>query len=104
MRDFLLGVGAAALVSIGTALVTYSIFKAKNYIDNIELLSSQLKLKAEEIKNNYINIIRCKDCVYYEDILGFGCFHPMQEQGCNSEGGECLRMNPDDFCSYGKLK
>lgn len=49
-----------------------------------------------------VEVIRCKDCMYYEDICGYDCFHPKQEHGCNSEGGECLNMNPDDFCSYGK--
>ena len=78
MREFLLGVGAATLLSIGVALVTHSIFKAKNYVDNIELTSLQLKLNAEETKNNSVNIFRYRACVYYEDILGFNCFHPMQ--------------------------
>lgn len=56
----------------------------------------------EQSTADVVEVIRCKDCMYYEDICGYDCFHPKQEHGCNSEGGECLNMNPDDFCSYGK--
>ena len=56
----------------------------------------------EQPTADVVEVIRCKDCMYYEDICGYDCFHPKQEHGWNSEGGECLNMNPDDFCSYGK--
>lgn len=51
-----------------------------------------------------VEAVRCKDCMHYKDSCGYSCFHPNQEQGWNSEGGECLNMNPDDFCSYGNKK
>ena len=52
-----------------------------------------------------VEVVRCKDCKYYEEgISGYSCFHPKQERGWNSEGGECLKMKPYDFCSYGDVK
>ena len=52
-----------------------------------------------------VEVVRCKDCKYYEEgIIGYSCFHPKQERGWNSEGGECLEMKPYDFCSYGIAK
>lgn len=48
-------------------------------------------------------IVYCKDCIYYIEKERL-CFHPKQEYGWNSEGGECLQMEPNDFCSYGEKK
>ena len=48
-----------------------------------------------------VEVVRCKDCVFYYAKDG-DCFHPKQEGGWNSEGGECLNMEETDFCSYGK--
>ena len=56
----------------------------------------------EQPTADVVEVVRCKDCMHYKDSCGYSCFHPNQEQGWNSEGGECLNMNPDDFCSYGK--
>ena len=50
-------------------------------------------------------IVFCEDCKHYEKVCGeYKCFHPKQESGWNSEGGEHLLMKPNDFCSYGDKK
>lgn len=50
-----------------------------------------------------VEVVRRKDCKYYEEgIREHSCFHPKQECGWNSEGGEYLEMKPYDFCSYGE--
>jgi hypothetical protein len=50
-----------------------------------------------------VKVVRCKDCVFYYAEDG-DCFHPKQEEGWNGEGGECLKMEKTDFCSYGKRR
>lgn len=49
-----------------------------------------------------VPVVRCSQCKYYtENHL---CFHPKQEYGWNSQGGECLQMEANDYCSYGERK
>ena len=42
-----------------------------------------------------VEVVRCKDCIYYHKQLGYGF-------------GQCSKYNimpyPDDFCSYGERK
>ena len=45
------------------------------------------------------NIVHCKDCKHRSEK---NCFHPQQEFGFESIGGECLSVNDTDFCSYGE--
>ena len=69
-------------------------------ISQLESYGVDLGQKADVVK-----VVRCKDCKHYtETIRKFVCFHPKQESGFNSEGGECLEMKPNDFCSYGERK
>ena len=86
-------------IALGIGFCNPEIFESKEYARG---WNSAIKIIENAPTADVVEVIRCKDCMYYEDICGYDCFHPKQEHGWNSEGGECLNMNPDDFCSYGK--
>lgn len=79
-----------------TAQLKNSQFADRRFIDGVSAVETLIKTAPE--------IVRCKDCMYCEDILGWHCFHPRQEYGWNSQGGEYLNVKPDDYCSYGHRK
>lgn len=70
-----------------------------------EYRNSVLRIVDEQPTVAAVEVVRCKECKHYEEVCGeYTCFHPKMEGGWNSEGGENLRMNPMDFCSYGERK
>lgn len=52
--------------------------------------------------SDVVEVVRCKDCRYYiQDQLR--CDHP--QINWDIECYDCwVETNPDDFCSYGKMK
>ena len=53
----------------------------------------------EDFKNkaDFIEVVRCKDCKYYE------IHKPYVTLNCERDG-KLIPMKPDDFCSYGERK
>lgn len=72
--------------------------KKPNTIDGY--LGQALTMAIEALKNDF-EVIRCKDCKFYEFRQG-GLPWNHSKKYCNRTAS--LRMNPDDFCSKGERK
>lgn len=53
-----------------------------------------------ETSDDYVKVVRCKDCKFYKDS-------PMGGKGCHTHYNgrtEFIPKNDNDFCSYGRRK
>ena len=52
----------------------------------------------------FLDIVRCKDCIHSERYIEFGKPYLKCESCHLAEGGilHTVRINDDDFCSYGE--
>ena len=61
-----------------------------------------LKIINETPTADVVEVVRCKDCKYYENQDSYRCDHPeMYGEDCY---GFWMETNPDDFCSYGEKR
>lgn len=47
-----------------------------------------------------VEVVRCKDCVYYGD--GECVYHSELENDTSAYGRWIVKVNEDDYCSYGE--
>jgi hypothetical protein len=65
--------------------------------------------QAALILENYVDVVRCKDCKHWHEETGW-CYH--HSHFVDSDGAAChpwesndwKMLNADDFCSYGERK
>lgn len=56
------------------------------------------KLMVDAPAADVVEVVRCKDCKYYET------HQPIHKKVCEKNDGHLIPVNPDDFCSYGERK
>ena len=49
-----------------------------------------------------VEVVRCKDCNWHNDVFGGSCHNPIFGDGCGNYAPPCVR--DDAFCSYGERK
>ena len=55
------------------------------------------KCKHFRNKADFVEVVRCKDCKYWEEEEGFGMF-------CSHWASMLTESQPDDFCSCGERR
>lgn len=87
-------INAYALVEIIESLdVTVGGKSARWYDAKHTVLKEIAEMPAADV----VEVVRCKDCVYYE------IHKPRVWENCE-RNNRLIPMNPNDFCSYGKRK
>ena len=67
------------------------------YTPDVEKRCKEFINKADSEKKDVVEVVRCKDCQYYE------IHKPSVTLNCERDG-KLIPMMPNDFCNYGRRK
>ena len=92
--------------ALGIGSCNRDVFENKSYADG---WNAAVKILKAAPTADVSEVVRCKDCKYYDKETGFCLNHSYFK---DSDGMSCSPadsrdftfFNEDDFCSYGKMK
>ena len=74
-------------------------------VRNTDEVEIALNIFKNVMKEDYVRVLRCKDCKYYRNQPNGLCYlHTEPKENERGYSGEAVCVEPDDFCSYGKPK